>query len=286
MLAKVNPPSFTRRGKSLHEMEFTQENRTGSTYWKDSVAIVTGGASGIGLATAKALLDLGSSVCIVDIADELPPALSHYDNVMYAKADVSNEQEVAKAIELCVSQKGYINLAFNCAGIEGNKAPISETSVDDFDRVMSVNVRGIFLCLKYEIQHMLKHKEKEASERTSDDSSKSHLSYAIVNCSSGAGHSGMPEFSAYCASKHAILGLTKTASGEVGKQGIRVSAVCPTTTETPMVDRFTKQWPEWQAKQNASLPLGRVCQPEEVAAAVIWLLGPGCTYMSGSCMDF
>jgi NAD(P)-dependent dehydrogenase (short-subunit alcohol dehydrogenase family) len=127
-------------------------------------------------------------------------------------------------------------------------------------------------------------KKKSWNDSNRSCSEKQPRRFAIVNCASTAGLHGMPEFSAYCASKHAIIGLTKSAALEYAAHNIRINALCPSTTDTPMVERFQSQWPEWQAAQNDSIPVGRIGTPEEMANAVVWMLSDQCTFMTGHCL--
>jgi NAD(P)-dependent dehydrogenase (short-subunit alcohol dehydrogenase family) len=184
---------------------------------------------------------------------------------------VSVAEDVERFVKETVQTFGRIDCCFNNAGIESERSPIHLFSEENFDKVMQVNCKSVFLCMKYEIQQML---QQQANEREKKN-------YCIVNTASTAGMHGMPEFCAYAASKWAIIGLTKTAALEYAKNNIRVNALCPATTQTPMVERFQQKWPEWQEKTNKSYPLGRIGMPAEMAEAVVWMCSEACTWMTG-----
>ncbi|XP_066265084.1 2,5-dichloro-2,5-cyclohexadiene-1,4-diol dehydrogenase-like [Branchiostoma lanceolatum] len=201
------------------------------------------------------------------------------------QVDVSNAASVQAMVDKTVKQFGRIDCALNNAGIEGAREKIVDYPVDMFDRVMNVNLKGMWLCVKYEVAQMLKQERVVSNPETWSD--KPELCRfqgqrgSIVNTSSTAGLGAMPEFTPYCSSKWAIIGLTKTVAQEYAKEGIRVNAVCPATTDTPMRDRFEAHWPDWQAKTDASYPVGRVAAPEEVAEAVVWLCSDACPFATG-----
>ena len=253
------------------------------------VVVVTGGAGGIGRAAALVCASKGAAgVFVTDINAEAA-AKTAADcqalgcNAASVGADVTRESEVDAMLAAAVARFGRVDCAFNAAGIEGQRAPLHESTPDNFDRVLSVNLRGIYLCMRAQIAQMLK--QAAPDDATSEtDAAIDRLNYSIVNMSSSAGQAGMPEFSCYSASKFAIIGLTKSAAKEYAGKGIRINALCPSTTATPMVERFTAQWPEWQAKQNASFPVGRVGEAEEVAAAAAWLFSAECRMLTGTCL--
>jgi NAD(P)-dependent dehydrogenase (short-subunit alcohol dehydrogenase family) len=244
-------------------------------------AIVTGAGSGIGAAVARELGRCGVHVAVLDIDQERSEAvceeLASQDGPairsVACECDVSDEASVQAALERAQSELGKApTLAVNCAGIEGERAPLAEMDFDSFDRVLSTNLRGTAVCMKHEIAMMLKHSEKSEC--------------SILNITSTAGLRGMPEFAAYSASKAAIIALSKSASLEYAGQ-IRINCVAPATTATPMVDRFTQRWPEWQSKTNASYPIGRIATPEEVANMCVFVASPACADSTGSvfCVD-
>eukprot|EP00879_Flechtneria_rotunda_P011187 GHRR01011685.1.p1 GENE.GHRR01011685.1~~GHRR01011685.1.p1 ORF type:complete len:196 (+),score=58.58 GHRR01011685.1:169-756(+) len=174
---------------------------------------------------------------------------------MFVKADVSQEEDVQQLIDSIDDKYGRLDVCLNNAGIEGDRAVTHKYSTEAFDRVMAVNARSVFLCLKYEIPLMLETAGTEGS---------------IVITSSSAGMCGMPEFCAYSASKHAVIGLARTAAAEYAGK-IRINCINPATTDTPMIQRFTEKWPDWQAETNAAYPMGRIATAEEVAEAAVWM---------------
>ena len=277
---------------------------------------MTGAGSGIGRACALRCASEGANVLVADIDEQAACATAALiakktrgcsGKTAVLAVDISKSAEVEKMVRAAVEQFGGLDGAVNCAGIEGERAGIDKMSLENFDRVMGVNARGLFLCMRAEVRQMLKQiadgeRERAEARGSNDDddvaSSQNSSSVccgtfsqdaaidqtpcSIVNISSTAGSHGMPEFAAYCASKHAVLGLTRAVAGEVASRGITVNAVLPSTTDTPMVRRFARQWPAWQAQQNASFAIGRVCRPEEIAAAVVFLLSGECRAIAGS----
>ncbi|CAK0834059.1 unnamed protein product [Prorocentrum cordatum] len=195
--------------------------------------------------------------------------------------------KVDALVQQTVATFGSLHHCFNNAGIEGGRAPLHETAPGDFERVMAVNAGGVFNCMRAEIRQMLAQlKLNPVVVGASPKSPKAvdTVGLSIVNTSSTAGLSAMAEFSPYCASKHAVIGLTRCAAREYAPFGIRVNCVCPSTTDTPMVQRFSQSWPDWQDRQNSSFPAGRIGTPEEVAEAVLWLSSPRCPMVCGSCL--
>lgn len=226
----------------------------------DKVAFVTGAAGGIGFATAKMFAEAGAKVAMADINEkgitEAAESLSRkgYD-VLPITLDVSNERQVKTAVEQAASHFGKIDVAYNNVGIHASvRKDFAETEGWDFDHVIAVNLRGVWNCMKYEILEMKKHGKG-----------------AIVNCSSQGGLVGIPHISAYNASKHGILGLTKSAAIDYARQGIRINAICPGTCETPMVKHAIEISPEHMAHVIDAIPLGRVGKPEEIASMVLLL---------------
>jgi NAD(P)-dependent dehydrogenase (short-subunit alcohol dehydrogenase family) len=252
---------------------------------KGKVVIITGAASGIGEASALKCARLEAKLVLADVNATAVEAVKtrlcqeggvDEQDVIALRVDVSDENDVKEMVKRAVEKFGRIDLAFNNAGVEGERGVIGESTKANFDRVMNVNAGGVFLCMKYELEAMVGQIQKEGKRH-----------YAIVNCASTAGLAAMPEFSAYCASKHAIIALTKSGALEYASKGIRINALCPGTTDTPMVERFSRQWPEWQEKQNQSIPLGRIGSTEEMANAVAWMLSEECGFMTGHtlCVD-
>lgn len=233
------------------------------------VLLVTGAGGGIGRACCQIFVARGAKVVCADVCKDAATATAKLacearpDGAAAEAmcADVTSEQECKRMVSFAVSKFGRLDGALNAAGMEGERSPLHETSMATFDKVMDVNLRGTFLSMKAEIEQMLKQPMPAASAIAGAASKKAQAgsstmaaiderNYCIVNVSSTAGQGAMPEFSCYSASKFAILGLTRTAAREYASAGIRVNAVCPSTTDTPMVARFTERWPEWQAKQN------------------------------------
>ena len=237
--------------------------------FRDKVAFVTGAGSGLGLATARAFAGAGASVALADIDAE-----SVNDAAMSIRADggeamalafdVAVEQDVGHAVQETVDTYGRIDAAFNNAGLQYPPAETADASGEHFDRVIAVNLRGMWSCMKYELQHM---RRQGAG--------------AIVNCSSVCGLIGIPGRADYHASKHGVIGMTRTAALEYAAQGVRINAVCPGTIDTPMVRRIldTEQGAMEGILRNQ--PIGRLGQPEEVAEAVLWLCGPGSSFVIG-----
>jgi NAD(P)-dependent dehydrogenase (short-subunit alcohol dehydrogenase family) len=238
------------------------ENKTS----ENKVALVTGGASGIGRATAEAFLKARYAVIILDRDEaagrQAEQSLSATGPCRLIVCDVSNEASVAAAMAQAMSLHGRIDAAFNAAGIDGAVAPTAEASLDNWDRIMAVNLRGLWLCLRHEISQMLH-----------------QGGGAIVNCSSSAGLIGVPQLSAYVASKHGVVGLTKSAALEYARKNIRVNAVCPGMIDTPMWRRSIS--PEFTQQLLANDPLGRMGQPGEIAEAVLWLCSPAASFVNG-----
>ena len=250
--------------KSSVEEERTME-------FKDKVALVTGGSNGIGRATALGFAGRGAKVVIVDrdaTGGEATAGIVRQKGgeALFVQADVTDAKSVQAYVKKAVDTYGRIDCFHNNAGIEGKVANIADYDEAMFDQIMAVNVRGVFLGLKYVLKQMLAQKGG-----------------AIVNTASTAGLMGSPGMNAYVASKHAVLGLTKTASGEVARQGIRVNAVCPGPIDTRMIHDLEKQLNpgdpgKVEATYQASIPIGRYGTAEEVANTVLFL----CSDLAGN----
>jgi NAD(P)-dependent dehydrogenase (short-subunit alcohol dehydrogenase family) len=240
------------------------------TIFKDKVALVTGGTSGIGRATAIAFAEKGAKVVVVDwIENEetLNLIKASGGEAIFVKCDVSKATDVKAMVEKTIAAFGRLDYAFNNAGIEGATAKTSDCTEENFDKTIGVNLKGIWLCMKYEIPEILKQGKG-----------------VIVNCSSVAGLVGFGGLPAYVASKHGVIGLTKTAALEYAKLGIRVNAVCPGVIKTPMMDRLTGSKKEAEDQFTGLEPVGRMGQPEEIANAVVWLCSDEASFVTGIAM--
>ena len=233
------------------------------------VAVVTGGTSGIGRDTAVLFAKAGANVVVAGRREaegketvELVRAAG--GDGLFVQADVSKASDVETLVKKTVEKFGRLDVAFNNAGIEGVLAPIIRQSEEDWDRTIGINLKGVWLCLKYEVRQMLKQ----------------GAGGAIVNMASVLGLVGSVGAAAYSASKHGVIGLTKTAALENAKSGIRINAVCPGFTETPMTER-TLRVPEVHKYIVGCHPLGRLGKPIEVAEAVVWMCADRASFMTG-----
>jgi len=233
--------------------------------------MVSGGASGIGRATAVAFGGEGAEVAVVDLdrkgAQETVELIEEAGGrACFVEADMTQAKQVESAVERVVkwSRSGRLDCAHNNVGITGPGAPTADYLEEDWDRVMAVNLKSVFLGMKYEIPRML-------------DSGGG----AIVNTSSGAGLVGFPGLPAYVASKHGVIGLTRAAALEYAKAGIRINAVCPGSTRTPMLEGFMRGDPRIEKMMAAGAPVGRLASPDEIAAAVVWLCTDAASFVIG-----
>lgn len=233
------------------------------------VVLVTGASSGIGKATALAFANSGADVVVADVqSDSGLQTVQQIENLgrrsIFVKCDVSKESDVVEMIKKAISVFGRLDCAFNNAGIEGEQAFTADCSLENWVRVIDINLRGVWLCMKYELKQMLKQGEG-----------------SIVNCSSIAGLIGFPGIPAYVASKHGVIGLTKTAALEYAKTKIRINAVCPGVIATPMIERFVHGEAQIQKQLVEGEPVGRVGKPEEIANAVTWLCSDKASFVTG-----
>jgi len=236
------------------------------------VALVTGGGVGIGRATALAFAREGAQVVIgnrnVENGDDVVKAIQAAGGeASFLRTDVESEADIKALVDHAVSTYGRLDVAFNNAGIEGLVAPLVEQTDDNFRSVMNINVRGVWLSMKYQIPEMLK-----------------SGGGAIVNNSSIAGLIGFGGISIYSASKHAVMGLTKVAALEYSAQGVRVNAVNPGVIDTSMVDRLADAMDTEKQSLSALHPIGRIGQPDEVANSVLWLCSEKASFVTGTAM--
>jgi NAD(P)-dependent dehydrogenase (short-subunit alcohol dehydrogenase family) len=233
------------------------------------VAIVTGGSSGIGRATAIALAKLGVKVVVAarrsEEGEETVSLIKEAgSDGIFAKTDVANEDEVKLLVEKTINKYDRLDYAVNNAGVGEKMRSLADQTSDTFDQIMNVNVKGVWLSMKYEIPEMI---------RTGGGS--------IVNMSSGAGVVGFPQMAIYIASKHAVLGLTKSAALEYAKLGVRINAVAPGGVETEMLDQTVGENHQFLETFKSMHPIGRIGNPEEIANAVVWLLSDKASFVLG-----
>ena len=236
----------------------------------NKVALVTGGGSGIGRESSFAFARAGAKVVVADVNEAggqqtVRRIEDTGGTAAFVRCDVSRAQDVEALIERTVALYGRLDCAHNNAGIEGPVTLPADYGEDEFDRVIAVNLKGVYLCLKYEIPRMI-----------------AQGGGAIVNTASVAGLTGSPVLSGYVASKHGVVGLTKSAALAYATQGIRVNAVCPGVIDTPMVERALGSGdPQRRRQLDAAHPLARMGRPEEIAAAVIWLCSDAASFVTG-----
>ena len=243
-----------------------------SKIFRNKIALVTGAASGIGRATAVALGAEGATVFVVDLkeqgCDETVSFIARDGNkaIRYC-ADVTEEEDVINMVQTITEEFGQLDIAFNNAGIGGSFKKTADYSTKEWHQVINVNLTGVWLCMKYEIEQMLK-----------NDGG------AIVNTASVAGLVGMGYAPAYTAAKHGVIGLTKNAAIEYAKKNIRVNAICPGLVETNMTETADLNRPGFLEATTKLEPIGRIAQPEEMASAVVWLCSDGASYVTGHAM--
>ncbi|MBW2268096.1 MAG: SDR family oxidoreductase [Deltaproteobacteria bacterium] len=236
------------------------------------VALVTGAGSGIGSAIASALAEEGAKVVVSDIAiaggqETVGKIGDAGGEATFVRADVGDAAEVEALVAKTVETYGRLDCAVNNAGIDGDVSRITECSLENWDRVLTANLTGVFLCMKSEISQMLK-----------------QGSGAIVNIASTQGVVGTPGSCPYVASKHGVVGLTKSVALQYATDGIRINAMCPGNTRTPLLDQIEESQPEIYEQLLAGTPVGRLAQPSEIAAAVLWLCSDAASFCTGHAM--
>src|SRR3989449_4641973 len=238
--------------------------------FENKVALVTGAASGLGLATATAFAESGAAVVLADWNEEAVRAAAdglaaRGHKVLAVRCDVSDDAQVEAMVDQTVAAFGRLDAAYNKAGVQNVLAETADSPRDDYDRVMAINLGGVWSCMKFELRQMRK-----------------QGSGAIVNCSSLGGLVGGAGRGTYHAAKHGVLGLTKSAALEYVAKGIRVNAVCPGLIQTPMSDQMVAAGQAEALKaMERSIPMERVGRPEEIANAVLWLCSDAASYVTG-----
>lgn len=236
---------------------------------KGKVVIVTGGASGIGEASALAFSREGATVVVADVqvtrGEELVGRIQSVDGkAIFIKCDVSLESDIKNMIDKTISTFGRLDCAFNNAGIEGATGDTTICTNENWDKTININLKAVWLCMKYQIPEMLK-----------------NGGGAIVNCSSIAGIVGFSGIPAYTASKHGVIGLTQTAALEFANKKIRVNAICPGVIQTPMIERFTQGSTEAIKSLAEGAPMERTGLPSEIANAALWLCSDASSFVTG-----
>src|SRR6267154_5351985 len=241
--------------------------------FENKVALVTGAGAGLGLATAKAFAQSGASVALADAnensvrsaAEELS---AHGHKALAIQCDVADDAQVESMIEQTVAAFGRLDAAYNNAGVQNVVAEAAEATREDFDRVIAINLRGVWSCMKFELRQMLK-----------------QGSGAVVNCSSIGGLVGGAKRGTYQASKHGVLGLTKSAALDYAARGIRINAICPGIIHTSMLDNMMATQADALNAMLKDVPIGRLGRPEEIASAVLWLCSSEASVIVGHALS-
>jgi NAD(P)-dependent dehydrogenase (short-subunit alcohol dehydrogenase family) len=249
------------------EQDMTTSQKGG---YAGKVAFLTGAANGIGRAAALAFAREGASVVVADMSEKRNEETARMikdlgGHALAVTCDVRRNEDVQRALNTTIQTFGRLDFAFNNAGIEYTIKPAADVTEEEWNRIMDIDLRGVFLCMKHEIPLMLK-----------------QGGGAIVNTSSGAGIKGFKGGAAYVAAKHGVVGLTKAAALDYAKSNIRINAVCPGIIDTPMMDRFSGGTAEGRQGVIAQEPVGRMGTAEEIAAAVVWLCSDAASFVVGS----
>ena len=238
-------------------------------WFENKVALVTGAGQGMGLAAASAFAEEGAAVALADRDEALVRKAANDltdegHKAIAIRCDVTDEQQVREMVARAVAAFGRLDAAFNNAGVQSPAIETADAASEEFDRVTAINLKSVWMCMKYELQQMRK-----------------QGSGAIVNNSSIGGLIGLPGRAIYHAAKHGVIGLTKSAALEYAARGITINAVCPGTINTPMVADMIAKDPEAMEGIMKMQPIGRLGTPEEVASAVLWLCSPGAAFVIG-----
>jgi NAD(P)-dependent dehydrogenase (short-subunit alcohol dehydrogenase family) len=251
------------------EMTYAQTATKENGSFAGKVAFVTGAGSGMGRTTALAFAREGASVVLADVSDQGNQETARMieelgRRSLAVRCDVTRSEDVQAALNQAVGAFGRLDIAFNNAGAEQKPGVTADVTEEEWDRILAINLRSVFLCMKYEIPLMLE-----------------HGGGAIVNNSSGAGVKAFGRGAAYAAAKHGVVGLTKDAALDYASSNIRINAVCPGIVDTEMMQRFTGGTTEGRDRVIAQEPIGRMGTPDEIAAAVLWLCSSAASFVIG-----